>query len=102
MFTQKEDLDKLEVQTDTGGEIAICFNNGDAYFLFFDGYEFDIQDDILKSMFILVKKQYYSLLGIVQKANAEYEDICAETRREMAEEERHTEYLRSPSMTGRI
>lgn len=102
MFTQLNDLDQLEVKTDTGAEITIHFENSSVECINIDGYEYDATDDVLKSLFVKVDGQFYTLLGVSQKAGIDYEDICEETRQEMEEEDAMRRELSSPYLTGRI
>lgn len=102
MFTQNKNIDQLEVKTDTGAEIEIKFNSGECSHLYIDEYEYDAADDILKNIFIKFEGQFYTILGVMQRAIDEYDDICDETRQEEEDEYAMERELSSPYMTGRI
>ena len=93
---------RLTTTSDDGTEIEILFNGFDADYYYINGNEFEVKNDDYKGLYVMFGGEVMPIANVIQQANAQIEDIVAETEQEQADEEGLERELSSLKMTGRI
>lgn len=100
-FSFDYELDQLSLKAHKL-DITLSRSNGAVCTVDVNGYEFDALDDTLHGLSAKIGDEYVTLYEIIIAADCQYDDILAETEKEIRIESRMSAELSSPYATGRI
>lgn len=100
--------DVLHIDASLTMTLSILFNqNGEARYLEIKnyGFEFDVSSEedmkVMRSMYIKVGDDYYTLDKVMEYAEKELRDILDDVEREARSDAAHAREMSSPYLTGR-
>lgn len=85
----------LSLKDAKGNDLQVLFENDEAYSLYFADYPYEINDDALHSIYIIVNKEFVSLYNILINASVQAQGVTDSIERIYDRQDREIAYQSS-------